>query len=165
MKRSSWTRAAAMLAACVLCAGAMQGSDREFSDVVEAIGDTLHAQPTRIPFFGLVNLVTAAKHPGGTKHIDLAIFEHLNGYGRDLPEKIRAAVGTDWKPFVQVRSEGDTVFVYAKQIDADWKLLVVTLDSGEATVVELVLNADALSRWVKNPAHHARHWDENGDAE
>jgi len=158
-------RGLAGLAACLLCAGAIQGSDRQFSDVVQAIGDELHAQPVQIPFFGLINLVTAAKHPAGTKHIELAIFQHLHGYGKDLPQKIRDAVGPDWKPFVAVRSEHETVFVYARQIGADWKLLVVTLDTGEATVVELLLNPDGLARWVKHPQNCARNWDGDGAAE
>ena len=151
---------AAIAAACLFCAGA-QAADREFSDVVRAVGDELHARPTRIPFFGLVNLVTAAAHPAGAKHIDLAVFEnvrYLHGYHRNAAESIRNAVGAAWDPFVQVRSDNETVMVYMREAGRDWKLLVIAMERTEATVVELLLDANELARWVQDPEHHAKHW-------
>jgi hypothetical protein len=140
-------------------------ADREFTEVVHVISDEFHTKPTSIPMFGLVNLVTAAVHPAGTRHIDLAIFEHLSSRdreGRNLPESILNAVGRSWKPFVQVRSHKngheETVLVYMRQEGKEWKLLVTAIERDEATVVQLLLNADALARWMASPEHCARHW-------
>jgi hypothetical protein len=142
-----------------------QAADREFTEVVRTISDEFHARPTSIPMFGLVNLVTAAVHPAGTRHIDLAIFEHLSSHdreGRNLSESILNAVGRSWKPFVQVRSHKngyeETVLVYMRQEGKEWKLLVTAVEHDEATVVQLLLNADALARWMASPEHYARHW-------
>ena len=147
--------------ACLWCGAAAQAADREFSDVVRAIGDEYNARPTRIPFFGMVNLFTAAAHPAGAKHIDLAVFEDLHGYNRETADNIRRAVGAAWTPFIQVRSDRDheTVFVYMRQTGHDWKLLVVAMEHAEATVVQLLLDADGLARWLSDPEHCARHWD------
>jgi hypothetical protein len=157
-------------AAWLLSAASAQAADREFTDVVRFISDEFHTRPISIPMFGLVNMFTAAIHPAGTKHIDLAVFEHLSGHdrqGRDVPESILNAVGRSWKPFVQVRSrrggQQETVFVYMRQDAKDWKLLVTAIEPDEATVVQLQLNADALARWMASPEHCARHW--NGDTE
>lgn len=154
-------------AACFLSVSA-QAADREFTDVVRVISDEFHTRPMSIPMFGLVNIVTAAVHPAGTRHIDLAVFEHLSSHdreGRNLSASILNAVGRSWRPFVQVRSRrngnDETVFVYMRQEGRDWKLLVTAVERDEATVVQLLLNADALARWMSSPEHCARHW--NGD--
>jgi hypothetical protein len=158
----------AFAVSCLVGAACAQGADREFTDVVHVISDEFHTRPMSIPMFGLVNLVTAAVHPAGTRHIDLAVFEHLSSHdreGRNLPESILNAVGRSWRPFVQVRSHRDgreeTVFVYMRQEGKDWKLLVTAIERDEATVVQLLLNPDALARWISAPEHCARHW--NGD--
>lgn len=156
------------LGACLLSGSYARAADREFSDVVRAISDEFHTRPTSIPMFGLVNVFTAALHPGGARHIDLAVFEHLGDHdreGNDMRVSILNAVGHSWKPFVQVHSRRDdheeTVLVYMRQQGSDWKLLVTAVERDEATVVQLLLNADALARWMTSPEHCARHW--NGE--
>ena len=66
---------------------------------------------------------------------------------------------------MQVRSRRngheETVLVYMRQQGNEWKLLVTAVERDEATVVQLLLNADALARWMASPEHCARHW--NGD--
>jgi hypothetical protein len=160
----------AFIASCLLTAASAQAADREFTEVVRVISDEFHTRPTSIPMFGLVNLITAAVHPAGTRHIDLAVFEHLSDrdrQGRNLPEAILNAVGRSWKPFVQVRSRRngreETVFVYMRQEGKEWKLLVTAVERDEATVVQLLLNPDALARWMASPERCARHW--NGDTD
>jgi hypothetical protein len=155
-----------LTATLLLCAGAARAADREFTDVVRFISDEFHTRPTSIPFFGLVNVFTAAVHPGGASHIDVAVFENLNmrdREGRDLRESILNAVGRAWRPFVQVQSHHggheETVLVYLRQQNGkNWKLLVTAIEPEQATVVQLQLNADALARWMLAPEHCARHW-------
>jgi hypothetical protein len=158
----------AILAACLLTAATAQAADREFSEVVRVISDEFHTRPTSIPLFGLVNVFAAAIRPAGTRHIDLAVFEHLSDHdrqGRNLSEAILNAVGRSWTPFVQVRSRRngheETVLVYMRQQGNEWKLLVTAVERDEATVVQLLLNANALARWMASPEHCARHW--NGE--
>lgn len=159
-----------VVAACLLTAATAQAADREFTEVVRVISDEFHTRPTSIPLFGLVNVFTAAIRPAGTRHIDLAVFEHLSDHdrqGRNLSEAILNAVGRSWKPFVEVRSRRngheETVLVYMRQQGSEWKLLVTAVERDEATVVQLLLNADALARWMASPEHCARHW--NGETE
>lgn len=158
----------AIAVACLLSAASLRAADREFSEVVGVISDEFHTRPTSIPLFGLVNVFTAAVRPAGTRHIDLAVFEHLSEHdcqGRNLTEALLNAVGRSWKPFVQVRSRRngheETVLVYMRQQGNEWKLLVTAVERDEATVVQLLLNADALARWMASPERCARHW--NGE--
>lgn len=155
MKRATWITAAFLIGGI-----ACHAADREFSDVVRAISDECHARPTHIPFFGMVNAFTAVVHPAGAKHIDLAVFENLDPRDRPRAGAIQRAVGSSWTPFIHVRSARDreTVYVYMRQVGPDWKLLLVSMERAEATVVQLLLDADGLARWISDPEHCARHW-------
>ena len=163
-----------MKAALIVAAGWMlscavvQGAERGFDDIVRAISDQLHMRPMHIPFFGLVNLATFAVHPAGVKHIDLAVFENLDvdeHTARGIAEAMRNAEG-GWKPFVQVRSwkhgdpetkhgDQETVIVYMAADRSDCKLLVMTFEAHEATVVEVRLNPEALQVWLNHPEETA----------
>lgn len=144
-------KAALMVAAgCMLSGAVLQGAEREFNDIVQAISDQLHAHPLHIPFFGLVNFAASVAHPAGVKHLDIALFENLDlddRSGSDLAEIIRSA-GSDWRPFVRVRNRREKVLVYMAQQRSDCKLLVITLEPSEATVVEVKLNPESLGVWL-----------------
>jgi hypothetical protein len=142
----------------MLCGVIGSAADREFRDVVDSISNRVHARPLHIPMFGLVNFVAAVARPAGTKHIDLAVWEDLDwrsGDTRDMAESIRASVGGSWKPFVHSRSAQEVVSIYARPEGSDWRLLVVSVERHEATVVQLQLNPDALQRWITLPREYA----------
>jgi hypothetical protein len=133
----------------------LEGADRGFDDIVRAISNQFHTRPLHIPFFGLVNFATFVAHPAGVKHIDLAVFENLNlddQAARDLAEAIRMADG-GWQPFVRVRGHAQTVLVYMAEERGDCRLLVLTVETGEVTVVELKLNPEATQAWLREPDH------------
>ena len=141
-----------------LCCAAVRATDREFNDIVHAISQEFHTKPMHIPFFGLVNVVTFVAKPAGTRHIDLAIFEDLQSHiraGQDLPKAIRDAVGSGWKPFVQVWSKRkgseETTFIFMRAEGKNTKLLITAVEQDQATVVQLLLDAEALQRWIAHP--------------
>ncbi len=113
-----------------------------------------------------MNAATLVAHPAGVKHVDLAVFEGLNldeHAARDIAKLMRATDG-GWRPFVQVRSwnhgHHETVLVYMASVPEDCKLLVISLESGEATVVEVKLNPEGLQVWLNHPEDSAlRHRD------
>jgi len=146
-------KAALVIAASFMFSCAvLDGAERGFDDIVQAISEQLHARPLHIPFFGLVNFATAVAHPAGVKHVDLAVFENLDLDDRassDLAETIRLA-GGDWRPFVRVRNRREKVLVYMAQQRSDCKLLVITLEPREATVVEVKLNPESLEVWLNS---------------
>jgi hypothetical protein len=158
-------KAALMVAAgWMLSCAVLQGAEREFDDIVRAISDQFHTRPLHIPFLGLLNLATFVAHPAGVKHLDIAVFENLDVDGhaaRDVAEAIRKSADHSWRPFVQVRSwnhgHDETVIVYMGDAGADCKLLVMTLEPGEATVVEVKLNPEGLQVWLNRPEDAAVH--------
>ena len=137
----------------MLFCAAMQGAERDFNVIVRAISDQIHARPTHIPLFGLVNFATFVAHPAGVKHLDLAVFENLDlddQSVKDVAETIRLT-GPGWLPFVRVRERNESVLVYMEQDHSDCRLLVVAIENGELTVVELRLNPEAVEAWLRQP--------------
>lgn len=156
-----------MKAALIVAAGWMlscavvQGAERGFDDIVRAISDQLHARPIHIPFFGLVNFATFVARPVGVKHVELAVFEGLNlneHAARNIADVMRATHG-GWRPFVQIQSwkngNEETVIVYLAADRSDCKLLVMTLEPHEATVVEVRLNPEGFEAWLNHPEETA----------
>jgi hypothetical protein len=139
--------AASWMLSCAL----LQGAEREFSDIVRAVSDELHARPLSIPFFGLVNFATSVAHPAGVKHLDLVMFEDLDldeHAVRNIGEAVRRSAKGRWKPFVEVRSRTETVIVYIQEDSTDCKLLVTAVQTGEVTLVEVKLNPANLEVWL-----------------
>jgi hypothetical protein len=143
-------------------AGTASAVDRGFADIVREISAEYHTNPIHIPLFGLVKTVTFVAHPGGTKQLDLAVFEDLDTEGHDsaaLARRIGQIAGAAWKPFVQVRSgrnghqESTLIFMRCEKSDAN--LLIVTLEPREATVVHVKVHPEALRRWIDHPAGEA----------
>jgi hypothetical protein len=154
MEKTSKMKAALILTAVwMFSCAVMQGAERGFDDIVRAISDHFHTRPLHVPFFGLVNLAAFVARPAGVKHLDFAVFDQLDLDGRgsrDLAEAIRMADG-GWEPFVQVHRLAETVLVYMAQDRSDCKLLVLSVETGEVTVVELKLNPEALQVWLREP--------------
>jgi hypothetical protein len=152
MGRTSKT-ALSVLAASMLSCAVLEGAERGFDEIVQVISDQFHTRPLHIPFFGLVNAATFVARPAGVKHLNLAVFENLNVDDegeRDIAKAILMADG-GWRPFVKVHGHAETVLVFMAQDRGDCKLLVVAIESGEATVVELKVSPEGLQAWLRDP--------------
>ena len=52
---------------------------------------------------------------------------------------------------VRSRSEGSQVLVYIREAGGDLKLMIVTLDGGQATVIRARVNPEALAKFARDP--------------
>ena len=91
-----------------------------------------------------------------------AIFEdqHLDSNVADtkLNEIVLAAARAGWQPVVRSfsRHTGECAYVYMQSAGKDVKMLVVSIEPDEATVVQLKFNADKLAKFLddKVGGHH-----------
>ncbi len=131
--------------------------DKEFDEIVKFIEKTYHAKKTGIPMLGIANFALKFAHPAGVKNIKVAVFEDQNftsvNSGTNFELTIQKIVSQNWQPLIRVfsRKDKEWTYVYVKEENKDTKLLVVTLDQHDATVVELKANMDTLASWVQNP--------------
>ncbi len=139
---------------------ASRAGDRQFSAIVQRIQSHYQKRPMR--FMGLLAFVANRARPEGVRNIQLAIFEDLDSSRHpadpDFDAFVQEIVGPEFRPFVRVRSrrDGEQTFVYAKELERDLELLVVTLEQDEACVVKMKVDPEGIRQWVDDPPAMSR---------
>ena len=154
------------IVAFVLCVSAAGfASDHEFSGVVNAIEDHYGVRHTHIPLLGFAMFFA---RPEGVSGMKLAVFEdfHTRTDAAESAAAVRHqhirhivehSLGDGWYPFVRVNSrvDGETTLIYARPNDADFRMMIVNVESNEATIIEFKLSARAIKRWMREPGEQA----------
>jgi hypothetical protein len=124
-------------------------SANEFDWLVREFSRQSGARQTYIPLFGLVRFSVAVVHPAGTSQLRLAVFEHANLESEKFSQLTDAVVGHEWKPMVRVRSRNhESTNIYAQQQGRDLRLLITSLDGGEATFVQVRIRPQQLMKFI-----------------
>lgn len=144
------------LVAFILCVSSIGlASDHEFRSVVNAIEGHYRVRHMHIPLLGVAMFFA---RPEGVSGLKLAVFEDFHhADAADVRRVVEDSLGEEWHPFVHVRSRDDaeTTLIYARPTDSKFRMLIVNIESDEATVVELSLSERAIKRWMKEPGEEA----------
>ena len=147
----------------ILCASTLAAAgDPEFRGIVGAIENQYGVHHMHIPLLGVAMFFA---RPEGVSGLKLAIFE--NFHNPTAADEIRAVVenklGPDWHPFVRVREKkpdkgdsGETTLIYVSPAGGKLRMMIVNVESSEATVVELKLSERAIKQWLDEPGEKAR---------
>jgi hypothetical protein len=129
----------------------------DFNRLVHEFSRQTGAHQTWIPFFGLARFAVAVAHPAGTSDLKLAVFEHVNGRQREFIQTADSLVSdTGWKRIVRVRSsKGEATNIYTMPEGDKLRMLVTTVDDGDAVFVEVRIKPDELIKFVDE--HHGKH--------
>jgi hypothetical protein len=146
-------RALTLMMVCVplaFPASDFDGLIREFSRQMGV--DQLH-----IPLLGMARFVVAVAHPAGTSELKLAIFEHVDDRTADFSRTADSvATGAGWNRMIRVREKrGEFTNIYMRPDGKRVQVLVATIDSGDATFVQVRVKPETLMRFVDE--HEGRH--------
>jgi hypothetical protein len=149
-------RFAAVLALVTLfCVPASARGD-DFDAVVRNVRAACGGKRVRIPFLGLASFASKFVRPAGVKSFKLAVFEDLSMAGdvRGLGAAIGQSLGPEWRPLVRVRAGrgSEQTHVYVRDAGDDLKLMIVTLDGEQATVIRARVSPEALARFARDPS-------------
>src|SRR4051812_38366911 len=133
-------------------------SASEFDWLVREFSRRSGARQAYIPLFGLVRSSLAVVHPAGAGQLRLAVFEHTDLESEEFSQLTDAVVvGHEWKPMVRVRSRNnESTNIYVQQQGRDLRLLITSLDGGEATFVQVQIRPTQLIRFIddhRRPEH------------
>ena len=150
-----FARAALVLALVALfCAPASARGD-DFDAVVRNVRAACGGKRVRIPFLGLASFASKFVRPAGVKSFKLAVFEDLSMAGdvRGLGAAIGQSLGPEWRQLVRVRAGrgAEQTHVYVRDAGDDLKLMIVTLDGEQATVIRARVSPEALARFARDP--------------
>jgi hypothetical protein len=148
-------RAFLLLSLLYLLPAPARAKEGDFDAVVRNVKAACGGRRVRIPFLGLANFATKFVRPAGVKSFKLAVFEDLEraGDAARLGAAVSQALGPEWRPLVRARSrrEGGQAHVYVREAGDDLKLMIVTIDGDQATVIRARVNPEALARFARDP--------------
>lgn len=127
----------------------------DFDAVVKNVRAACGGRKVRIPFLGLAGFATKLVRPAGVKSFKLAVFEDLTRTGdvSGLGAAVAESLGPGWRPLVRIRAGGgaEQTHVYVRDAGDNLKLMIVTLDGAQATVIRAKVNPEALARFARDP--------------
>jgi len=146
----------------VVLAGGAEGG---FDDVVSSIESRYHAHATRIPFLGLISLVSGKTTHGGVRGMHVAEFDDFRGVldGEELNDMGQRKLGPQWERVVRETSRkgnGEQTLVFMRPEGDRMGLFVVDRDGHELDVVQVSVNPDHIGQSVGQHLHH--HGDDEG---
>ena len=143
----------------ILCASTFAAAgDREFKGLVHSFETTYGVHHMHIPLLGVALFIA---RPAGAHGLQLAVFEnfHAPTDSVDVRRVVESALGPGWYPFVRVHEKGETsgetTLVYTNPEANRMRMIIVSLESSEATLVKLDLNDRDMKKWLKEPGEEA----------
>lgn len=127
----------------------------DFDTVVKNVRAACGGKRVRIPFLGLAGFATKLVRPAGVKSFKLAVFEDVTRAGdvSGLGDAIGRSLGPEWRPLVRVRTGrgAEQTHVYIREAGDNLKVMIVTLDGDQATVIRAKVNPEGLARFAREP--------------
>ena len=150
----SWTALTALLLVFVCSSPATVRAD-EFDAVVRSVRAACGGRKVRIPFLGLAGFATKIVRPAGVKSFKLVMFEALTRKGdvHGLGAAIGQSLGPEWRPLVRIRSGrgAEQTHIYVRDAGDNLRVMIVTLDGDQATVIRAKVSPEALARFARDP--------------
>jgi len=164
MKRSKerFAIAAAVFFFCFAAPTRAAASD-DFGRIVHHIEANYHVHRQHRWVMGLAGFTVKFWHIAGVKSFKGAIFENqpfVNAASDTrFDEVVRAAMDSGWQPLVQSwdRRTGERTYIYAQDLGKDMKVLVVSLESNEAVVLQVKVNPEKLNEFVREAGGGSPH--------
>src|SRR5215471_708820 len=130
----------------------------DFGKIVQHIETNYHVHRQHRWVMGLAGFTVKFWHIAGVKSLKGAIFENqpfVNAASdTQFDEVVRAAMDSGWQPLVRSwdRRTGERAYIYAQEAPSkkgsDMKLLVVSLESNEAVVLEVKVDPGKLHHFM-----------------
>lgn len=150
-----FARALIVLSLVALCHSPASARGDDFDAVVRNVRAASGGKRVRIPFLGLASFAAKFVRPAGVKSFKLAVFEDLTMAGdvSGLGAAVGQALGPEWRSLLRVRSGrgAEQTYVYVREAGDDLKLMIVTLDGDQATVIRAKVRPEALAKFARDP--------------
>jgi hypothetical protein len=145
----------ALLVPAAVLAGSGEGG---FDGVVHSIESRYHAHATRIPFLGLISLVSRKATHGGVSGLHLAEFESFSEKvdGDELNQLVEEQLGSGWERIIRETSrKGDEqTLIFVHPEGERMGMFVLDLDGSEMDVVQVSVDPDHLDENIGRYGHH-----------
>jgi hypothetical protein len=165
--RRLWLVPIVLVALLVPVAVLAGGGEGGFDDVVHSIEARYHVRATRIPFLGLISLVSRKATHGGVGGLHLAEFESFSEKvdGDKLNQLVEEKLGTGWERIIRETSHkgNEQTLIFIHPEGDRMGLFVLDLDGHEMDVVQVSVDPNHLDDDIGHYRHHHDDSDKDGD--
>jgi hypothetical protein len=152
----------ALLVPVVVLAGGGEGG---FDGVVRTIETRYHVRATRIPFLGLISIVSRRATGGAVSNLHVAQFDDFSAAmdGEELNRMVETRLGEGWERVIREtsRSGESQTLIFMHPEGQRMGLFVLDADGHELDVVQVSVNPDHLTESI-NHYGHLHHDDPDG---
>lgn len=144
-----------LVAAAFLMSAQSAFARDDFGKIVHHIEVNYHVHRQHRWVMGLAGFTVKFWHVADVKSLKGAIFENqpfVNAASDTrFDEVVRAAMDSGWQPLVQScdRHSGERTYIYAQDLGKDMKVLVVSLESNEAVVLQVKVDPKKLNDFIE----------------
>lgn len=131
--------------------------DREFNSVVSTVETQYGVHKMHVPLLGFATFCLKMAGTPGTSDMKIAVFQHMprprGSSDLEFEQRVTSSLGPEWQRFVRVRTQENNGFtiIYTNAGEKDIKMMIVTLQPDDATVVQVKLKSSDLKRWIDDP--------------
>ena len=129
-----------------------------FNGVVHSIESRYRVNATRIPFMGLISLVSKKATHGGVAGIHVAEFDSFTEHvdGDELKSLVEEKLGAGWEPMIRETSKKghEQTFIYTHPEGEKMGMFIVDLDGNEMDVVQVSVDPSHLDDDIGRYKHH-----------
>jgi len=137
----------------VLASGAQGG----FDDVVNSIEARYHVHAERIPFLGLISLISHKATNGGVSGMHVAEIDNFHGDvdGEELNRMVEQKLGSNWERVIRETSRrgNSQTLIYMHPEGSRMGLFVLDLDGHEMDVVQVSVDPQHLNENIGKYEH------------
>jgi hypothetical protein len=145
----------ALLIPVVVLAGGGQGG---FDGVVNSLESRYNAHATRIPFLGLISLISHKATHGGVGSLHVAEFDNFTADvdGNELNQIVEEKLGSGWERIIRETSRrgGEQTLVFIHPEGQRMGLFVLDKDGNEMDVVQVSVDPTHLDDDIVHYSHH-----------
>lgn len=130
--------------------------DKEYDAIMKHLQTAYQAKKVKIPFMWLARFAVRIVKPAGVRSFSFTVFENLKFSRESLDSEMqlamRNALSPDWCPILRVRSrDSEQVYAYLREDGKNVKMMLVTINQDQATLIRATFNPEKLAEFINNP--------------
>ena len=137
------------------------GGEGGFDGVVRSLEVKYHVRANRIPFMGLISMISRKATRGGVSNMHVAEFEDFSAAmdGEDLNRMVEEKLGPEWERVVRETSRygQSQTLIFMHPEGARMGLFVLDSSGRELDVVQISVDPAHLNDKLNEYQHHSRH--------
>lgn len=147
---------ALLLVVFTFSATPVSAKKNEYDQIVRHLKTKYQAKKVKVPFMWLARFAVSVVRPAGVKSFSVTLFEDLKFSRETLDEEMqnamRDSLGEEWNSLMRVRSRnGQQVYMYMREAGKNVRIILVTIEKNNSTVVRATFNPERLAEFINDP--------------